>query len=361
MLRNLSRILALLFVIPVVAASPQTAADYDALVQQGKAQLQAGSNDAALTSANAAIKIDATRWEAYAVAGGALVNLKRYDDAAGQLGHAIAQAPDAKQVGLRDLLKQCETLKAAAASASSGGASGSGPSYAETVRYIQDKIRDAAYPTPGGTLNGVVNGGLGVADKFTYDDAIYTFNADACQSMIITSRVTFHTDDWSEDDHSWHHKDGRTISTYTVPFKSVATFQSGGQEVPAVFSTHEITQNALGGLVADGYYIHNVLDTMTEQLPQTHLIESGTPDHQDWHDAVWVVPKDLGVSWASSDNSGNDPTNQSGNITKSGIPMLMIRFVKPGTGAESPHVAKAIQHLVELCATHPERAPKELF
>lgn len=76
MLRNLSRILALQFVIAVVVASAQTAADYDALVQQGKAQLQAGSNDAALTSANAAIKLDASRWEAYTVAAGANINLE---------------------------------------------------------------------------------------------------------------------------------------------------------------------------------------------------------------------------------------------------------------------------------------------
>jgi hypothetical protein len=340
----------------------QSAPMYDSLVQQGKTQLQSGNNEQAVTAANSAIKLDATRWEGYALAGGALMNLKRYDEAADQLGHAIAQAPDVKQAGLRDLLKQCETLKAAAASASSGGASGSGPSYAETVRYIQDKIRAAGYPTPAAKINGVIgNGNIGVADTFTYDDAKYTFTADGCQSMTFTSTVNVHRDDYSDDDHSWHHKDGKTVTSYTVPFTSVGTYLNAGQQVPAVFSTHEIKTNVMGSQFADEYRIDFALNVMIEQLPPTQAIERGTPDHQDWHDAVWAVPKDLGVSWTSSDNSGDDPTNQSGNITKSGLPILMIRFVKPGTGAESPHVAKAIQHLVQLCASHPEQAPKELF
>lgn len=52
-----------------VCAIAQSLPNYDALVQQGEAQLQAGNNDAALSSANAAIKLNGERWEAYAVAG----------------------------------------------------------------------------------------------------------------------------------------------------------------------------------------------------------------------------------------------------------------------------------------------------
>jgi hypothetical protein len=350
-----------------VGAAAQNLADYDASVKQGKAQLQAGSNDAALASANAAIKLDGTRWEAYAVAGGALINLKRYDDAAGQLGHAIAQAPDAKQAGLRDLLKQCETLKAAAASASSGGASGPGPSYAETVRYIQDKIRAASYPTPTIQLDGLIGNSLNkwATDyTVTFDDAKYTFAADGCESMTFTATVTTHMDDLRAERH-WAHKEGQRVHSYTVPFKSVASIPERPQ-VAAIYSTHEITQTVLGGLMGDGRYLsNNWPEVMIEQLPPTFAFGG---DHQDWHDALWIVPKDLNVSWTNFDNviespnlTGGGPENQSGNITKSGLPILMIRFVKPGTGAESPHVAKAIQHLVELCAAHPEQAPKELF
>jgi tetratricopeptide (TPR) repeat protein len=88
-------------------AEAQKPADYDVLVSRGNSQLQSGNNEQALASAASAIKVNAGRWEAYAVAGGALLNLKRYEEAADQFSHAIDRAPEAKQEGLRTLRKQC--------------------------------------------------------------------------------------------------------------------------------------------------------------------------------------------------------------------------------------------------------------
>ena len=85
----------------------QTVSDYDAIVQKGKAQLQAGSADLALASAEEAIKQNSERWEGYALAGGALMNFKRYEEAADKLSKAIERAPEAKQTALRDLRRQC--------------------------------------------------------------------------------------------------------------------------------------------------------------------------------------------------------------------------------------------------------------
>jgi tetratricopeptide (TPR) repeat protein len=88
-------------------AVAQTAPDYDALVQKGKTQLQAGSADLAVASGEAAIKMNADRWEGYALAGGALMNLKRYEQAADKFSNAIEKAPEPKQAALRDLRRQC--------------------------------------------------------------------------------------------------------------------------------------------------------------------------------------------------------------------------------------------------------------
>jgi hypothetical protein len=96
-------------------ASGQVPADYDALVHQGNAQLQASSNDLALATANSAIKAAPDRWEAYALAGGALMNLKRYEEAADDFSKAIDRAPEAKQQGLRDLRRQCFAAESDAA------------------------------------------------------------------------------------------------------------------------------------------------------------------------------------------------------------------------------------------------------
>jgi hypothetical protein len=349
MTHNLSKFLVLLIGVYPPAFS-QTGPDYDALVRQGNTQLQAGNNKEALVSANAAIKIDADRWEAYAVAGGSLINLGRCDEAKADLNQAIQRAPEAKRPVLRDLGGKC------VANPSSGGDS-SGPSYADTVRYIQDKIRRASFSSPGYLSR---HGNI----KTVSDDAKYTFSADSCQSMTVTTTISAHTDDCSSDDHSCHHIDGQIVKSATVPFKSVATYGNGSEQVPAVFSTHEPTQNPgfIGGLRADGYWISGSLNVMIGEITNSIAPRGADLDQHDWHDAVWIVAKDTDPSWTFSDNStelGQD--NSSGNFTPSGLPILMFRFMKPGTGGESTHVAKALQHLVDLCVNHPDQGPKELF
>jgi tetratricopeptide (TPR) repeat protein len=85
----------------------QSEPGYEEFIQQGNAQLQAGSTDQALNSGEMAIKIGADRWEGYALKGSALMNLKRYEDAADALSKAIERAPDSKQPSLRDLRRRC--------------------------------------------------------------------------------------------------------------------------------------------------------------------------------------------------------------------------------------------------------------
>jgi tetratricopeptide (TPR) repeat protein len=85
----------------------QAAPGYDALITQGNALLQAGNADQALNSGKAAIGIRADRWEGHALAGAALMNLTRYEDAADALSKAIDRAPESKQPALRELRREC--------------------------------------------------------------------------------------------------------------------------------------------------------------------------------------------------------------------------------------------------------------
>jgi tetratricopeptide (TPR) repeat protein len=109
--------LALILLLLTTCSIGQSQAEptYDVLSQQGKAQLQAGNNDQALASAEQSIKSDATRWEGYALAGGALMNLKRYEEAADRFSKAIELAPQSKQDGLRELSRQCFAAESGAA------------------------------------------------------------------------------------------------------------------------------------------------------------------------------------------------------------------------------------------------------
>ncbi|HEY6618947.1 MAG TPA: DUF1566 domain-containing protein [Steroidobacteraceae bacterium] len=77
------------------------------MIQQSKSQLEAGSAEQAVTSGRAAIKLSKERWEGYALVGGALMNLTRYEAAADTLSEAIKRAPEPKQPALRDLRRQC--------------------------------------------------------------------------------------------------------------------------------------------------------------------------------------------------------------------------------------------------------------
>jgi hypothetical protein len=97
------------------AGHAQVTDRYDAIVQSGKGQLQAGDAGQALVSGEKAIKLNPGRWEAYALAGGALMNLKRYEDAADRFSKAIDLAPESKQSGLRELRKQCALAEAGVA------------------------------------------------------------------------------------------------------------------------------------------------------------------------------------------------------------------------------------------------------
>jgi tetratricopeptide (TPR) repeat protein len=116
MIRRTLRLLAILTLF-VSAAVAQTTSDYNTLVQKGKTQLQAGTADLALASGEEAIKMNADRWEGYALGGGALMNLKRYEEAADKLSEAIKRAPEAKQAALRDLRRQCLVAESGASPA----------------------------------------------------------------------------------------------------------------------------------------------------------------------------------------------------------------------------------------------------
>jgi tetratricopeptide (TPR) repeat protein len=99
--------LSLLLIASTSHSGTQPEPSYDVLLQQGNEQSQAGRADQALDSAEAATKIRPDRWEGYALEGGALLKMKRYEEAADALSKAIDRAPDSNQHALRELRRQC--------------------------------------------------------------------------------------------------------------------------------------------------------------------------------------------------------------------------------------------------------------
>jgi tol-pal system protein YbgF len=127
-----------------VRSAEPPASGYDALIQQGKSQLQTGCAEQAAASGNAAIKMSTERWEGYALVGGALMNVKRYEAAADTLTEAIKRAPESKQPALRDLRRQCLLAESGSPAVTNTPAPVTATSQAEIVLW--KSIENSANP-----------------------------------------------------------------------------------------------------------------------------------------------------------------------------------------------------------------------
>lgn len=137
-------IFTLVLAIGTAHSTEQAAGGYDAVIQQGKSQLQAGSAEQATASGKAAIKMSTERWEGYALVGGALMNLKRYEAAADTLSDAIKRAPESKQASLRELRRQCLLAESGSSAAPNPSMSATTTSQAEIVLW--KSIENSPYP-----------------------------------------------------------------------------------------------------------------------------------------------------------------------------------------------------------------------
>jgi hypothetical protein len=118
-------------------------ADYNGVVAQARADLAAGHNAEALAGTQKAIQIDASRWEAYLVAGSALQNQKQFDPAMESYTKALEHAPESKKAGVRNVFEQCVREKITAASSpavSAPAASAQSPTFDETIAWLRTKM-----------------------------------------------------------------------------------------------------------------------------------------------------------------------------------------------------------------------------
>lgn len=351
----------------------QSNADYDRLVQRGKTQLQSGNNDAALGSANAAIKVNADRWEAYTVAGGALINLKRYEDAADDFSHAIEHAPEAKQAALRDLRKQC-LLAEAGATAPPGSASGptasssssSGPSYAETVKWIQEHIKRAGIPAFGTTP--ATNSQKFMALSFSPYE--YDAQIDGCNSVTVTITFSQYFDAYDDESRSSQRDTTAITVTTVIPVQSAQIFFSD-TNVDAKWLPQRAADTSFQW-IADGTqvkvsWLNAIKDSMGNQAAKywvalTPVQSNPKTDgvYSDTRGAVFVVPKDQGIRVTRVANPSEDPPMIPPQ-PQVDIPLDILEFQNPGSEGENAHMAKALQHLITLCRQNPNAAPKDVF
>jgi hypothetical protein len=213
-----------------------------------------------------------------------------------------------------------------------------GPSYDETVAYISGKFQQAGIP---GSTD-LQHFHSQVITRVT-DDVTFSFSVDSCNSMIIARKESGHTDDPTE---APSHSESSSTNVVTIPFSSLAMDElqiaDHSEFSPKIFSTHTVSKNVFGTELADGY-----------PISRWKMSDSTIGGNKgEWDDSIYIVAKDSGITWKQGDTKGAMNPN---------VPLPIVAFWLPGTGALSTHVAKAIQHLADICINHPSQSPKEAF
>jgi hypothetical protein len=215
-----------------------------------------------------------------------------------------------------------------------------GPSYQDTVKWIQDHIADAGFPqvTETDRKYGLVT---------AYADAAYSIKFNGCDMHLTlaehehtTDTTPVHADDQTDSDTSMS-------ATFVLPM--------GGISIPSaqMVRPQEWTQSVLSK-----DYVRATLSTVTIVLPDSGI---GT----------------VSYSWSTTDESVEPKSNKFSNkaITTGMFPTsvlnvvagyatrlgIQISYARPGTDDAAQHMAKALSRLHEICKDDPNQAPKDLF
>ena len=230
-----------------------------------------------------------------------------------------------------------------------------GPSYADTLKWIQGNIKAAGIPSANGNRtqkgptfvctsrenDGTCASGYHDPNGYTVTSTDtgtrYSIKTDGCSSLIITASERFKfastdTGGRSKSDSSW------TTTHWRFSFASIDQIAISPQKVQ-----------------------------LPENCDMSHPIGSPDPPpctpEYGW--AVYILMQDQSGTYDVSDSFGSHISGQLTVQNSSGLPNgkpgSIIFFGIPGAEGVAPHMMNALKHLVEICKKHPEQAPKSLF
>ncbi len=197
-----------------------------------------------------------------------------------------------------------------------------GPSYSDTVAWIQAHLHDAG--TPGQTVNCLSGSCPGTPDGITVTDPQrYDIHIDGCDSVTIHSRTGEHASAASGKEVY----DNVSDETLTVPFRAVASFSGDNAGVVRVTAA-----------------------------------EPGIKDETDYpgSESAEQIPLVRGSYTVAQANRLLEQKSFYSMLLK-GDDASVLTFSSPGTASEAPHMANALNHLVQICKEHPEQVPKSPF
>lgn len=215
-----------------------------------------------------------------------------------------------------------------------------GPSFDETVKWIQSHISEAGFPaqTTSDNKHGLV---------FTYAEAPYSVHFDGCVMQLSLS------EHWHSKDTSPVSRDDQTdTDSYmnmklNLPLDKLVSADSGVLQ-PQDWEMPDI----------DSGYSSRTLPTVAIVLPQggagTTTYSWSTTDETYTQKSIVFTDKPI-----TSGAFVVTQTNGFGyRMQKDGIE---ISYARPGTEESPAHMAKALNHLIELCKQNPQQGTKDIF
>ena len=204
--------------------------------------------------------------------------------------------------------------------AQSAQAGQQGPSYKDTVKWIQDNIKLAG--TPGSSTQQELHPTLDRTETVTdtLSGTSYEVNIDGCNSLTFILTQTENASGGISSVTTFHIK---------VPFESILGFFTENKDQPHVGIVVKAGSGSIGSDT-----------TMTDKDGTTISKDPPTP----------ISAKNAPIALVSAE------------IDESGVsPYVPIGYSKSGSEDAAPHMTAALSHLVDICKNHPEQAPKSLF
>lgn len=278
-----------------------------------------------------------------------------------KFGHAIDHSPEAKQAALRDLRRQCllaevgpgpSASQPSAASPSAGNSNG--PSYADTVKWIQEHIKAAGIP-----------GGTQQSGSYTtvYDDQQYALKENGCSSLDLVITSHWHmTDSQPSPGENPLIDDYTRSADYRISLAGPASEDASGWGDAGVgvhTDTHAPTER--DELNPDAA-VRNVEFTFKVDRVTLSFSNKGNQSSDNLaRDGISI----LNQTSLSVNNPAPDPHYEAWNefvgAALPGRKAVRISYGMPGTEDEPDHMAKALRHLITLCRQNPDAAPKDIF
>jgi hypothetical protein len=259
------------------------------------------------------------------------------------VSHAAGQAAD-------------KSKDQAAASDQAQASADQGPSYEDTAKWIQDHIQDAGIP--GWTDN--------TKDySTTYDDETYGVKFDGCNAIHLLFNTHTHTAASDPDLNA----DSTVNYDIKIPLKGVShRGPYGAGAITGQFSNpvDELTsmQTTFLESLAKGY---NII-APSRLIDDQHHLKTALPTYPS---VAILLNDDAGTISHVSKNSSNPESIRDFPINKQYFYVLnpfgaqwkavVISFGMVGTDGAAEHMAKAFNHLMDVCKANPEAAPKDLF